>query len=106
MGIPLCDAHVCSAEAIQTLVDDRLKEIDEETAPFLPNVLESDETAKNPNTKFMECMADAEVGRLATLDEAVEETQRAYQAELRKISTRTSYGPSAIDARAVRESIV
>jgi hypothetical protein len=106
MGIHLCDAHVCSAETIQRLVNDRLRAIDEEAAPFLPNALESDESTKNPDTKFMEWMADAQVERLVNLDEAVKDTQDAYQDELRRISTRTSCGPLAVDARAVRESIV
>jgi hypothetical protein len=105
-GIRLCEARICSAEAIDKLVDDRVQEINNETGdtPFIPNVLEADEEVKNPDTKLQDWMADAEVGRMVNLAGPVEATQGAFKEELKRISTRTSHGPSALDVPAVRES--
>jgi hypothetical protein len=72
----------------------------------LPNILEVDEEVKNPDTTFQEWMAGAEVGRMTNLAGVIEQNQGAYQEELRRISTRTSYGPSALDVSAVREPVV
>jgi hypothetical protein len=106
MGFAFCDAHICSAEAIEKLVNERVAQINAEPGdPFVPNVLEAEEEVKHPDARLMEWMAEAGVGRLANLAGAVEEEQGAYRTELDRISTRTSYGPSAIDAAAVRESV-
>jgi hypothetical protein len=39
----LCDAHICSSTAIETLVNDHIETIEAETSPFVPNALVKDE---------------------------------------------------------------
>ncbi|KAJ4368436.1 hypothetical protein N0V83_006793 [Neocucurbitaria cava] len=82
LGVMLCNMEMGTAGDIKTLIGDRVREIETETVPFIPNPFEINEAGKRPNTSFAkllfgnntESLADEEMLDVDPVDDCDWET--------------------------------